>query len=282
MAKPKKSTKTVPKPAKVAKAKPRAKKSKEAKAPYVVPVPKPGKSTSLDFDAIKDDWKFAIRTPDDANVDAILASIKEQGLLENLVVDEDDVLLAGNHRYAAIKKLRKTEPETFDKLFPNAKIPVNRCPFSAKEKQAEAIAVALAENQKRQNIDPVAIKNYRDFLVKEMGLSKGRPKKDQLAISTLLRNAFKRSPRSIRRDIAKAKGIKPAVRGRMSKEELAKYLPSAVTPEEFAKLNGLERAQRLIFALDLSAAEKAVLQEWCGKTLRDQGKDITSKSAVSA
>ena len=73
------------------------------------------------------------------HVKSLKESISTLGLIEPLVVDQEKVLLAGGHRLAAIALLLDTEPDTFEKHFPNSAIPVRVMPFVAGDEPERAL-----------------------------------------------------------------------------------------------------------------------------------------------
>ena len=133
-------------------------------------------------------------------------SIKALGLIEPLVIDAQGLLLAGGHRLAAIKELKKGNPEIFSQHFPNAQVPVRMMSFSAKDDPELALQVELAENEKRVNYSKDQIErlaerlralNYRE--------TKGRPKKGEKALGPALAVAIGVSTRYVRKVLSDQK-----------------------------------------------------------------------------
>ena len=224
-------------------------------------------------------WSHAIREPDAPQTLALRLSIRDHGLLEPLVVDSRNVLVAGSHRLAAIKDLRESDPAIYKKRFPGGMVPVNRLAFDADEFPIEAIAASVAENQKRQALDADAIKRIKEHLQNDLSIhfGPGRPKNGQRAASTILSEAFKRSPRQIRAVDAKSrKGQGSADKGsnkpgggsrvsvdRQPVEVPAELLPEGMSLQRFQALPGFRRAQHLLLGLQLSDADFQEVAEWC-------------------
>lgn len=133
------------------------------------------------------------------HVTALVESIAALGLIEPLVVDQRSVLLAGGHRLAAIQQLQVSRPEKFAEHF-GAGVPVRMMPFDAAQTPDQALAVELAENEKRVNytrdqIERLAERlkalNYRD--------TPGRPAKGEKALAPAIAVAIGVSTRHVRR-----------------------------------------------------------------------------------
>lgn len=226
------------------------------------------KPETVMLDRIASKWEYQVRKLDPKHVADLLASIRAQGLLEPLVVDQDDVLIAGNHRYAAVVQLKEGFPDEFRRWFPRSQVPVNRLPYKASEHLEEAIAASVAENQKRQDLDPRSVKEYRDKLAKKFKLHVGRPKDGQTAMMAMLAQAFQRSPRYLRRVIQREEGRspdKPGPEALLSVESIPEplYLPEGVTAEAFEAMKPLERAKQYLVAQELPDADFQALSKWC-------------------
>lgn len=224
-------------------------------------------------------WSHAIREPDAPQTNTLRQSIRDHGLLEPLVVDAKNVLIAGSHRLAAIKDLRDSDPAIYKKRFPGGKVPVNRLAFDADDFPIEAIAASVAENQKRQALDPAAIQRIKQHLQNNLAIhfGPGRPKNGQRPASAILSEAFKRSPRQIRAVLAdarkprgsSAKGPdKPGGGSRVSGDPKQVQVPAELLPEglslqRFQTLPGFRRAQHLLLGLQLSDADFQEIAEWC-------------------
>ena len=112
------------------------------------------------------------------HVEELAESIAALGLIEPLVIDNQNVLLAGAHRLAAITHLKEQRPEQFAEHFADDLVPVRIMPFDAGADPEKALQVELAENEKRVNYSRDQIEKLatrlRELNYKE---TRGRPKK---------------------------------------------------------------------------------------------------------
>lgn len=138
------------------------------------------------------------------HVGELAESIAALGLIEPLVVDREGVLLAGNHRLAAIKllseaKLEEYEP-AFEENFPNSTVPVRMMPFSSKIEPERAFQIEVAENEKRRNYNKEEVAKFADRL-KSLGYqdSVGRPASGSKALGPALSVIIGVSSRHVRR-----------------------------------------------------------------------------------
>lgn len=158
-----------------------------------------GELSTLPLERIKN-RKSSTRTLNTNHVESLKESISTLGLIEPLAVDQEKVLLAGGHRLAAIALLLKTEPETFEKHFPNSAIPVRVMPFSAEEEPARALQVEVAENEYRRDYTPAEVRGIAERLVaagyKDV---KGRPKKGEKVLMPALSTVVGKNRRTIQR-----------------------------------------------------------------------------------
>lgn len=239
----------------------------------------PSTPETMLLDRIDDSWELRVRAIDPNHVADLLASIRDQGLLEPLVVDKSDLLIAGNHRYAAIVQLKEGFPDEFRRWFPRGQVPINRLPYKASEHMEEAIAASVAENQKRQDLDPQSVKEYRDKLAKKFKLTVGRPREGQPAVMTMLAQAFQRSPRYLRKVIQRTEGrgsSQPGPEDLVSAEAIPErlYLPKGETATDFERMKPVDRAKRLLLAMKLTEAEFQVLAAWCKRSRQQRNEDV--------
>jgi ParB family transcriptional regulator, chromosome partitioning protein len=132
------------------------------------------------------------------HVENLAESIAVLGLLEPLVVDLHSRLLAGGHRKAAIMSLRISNPNLFEKQFPNEMVPVRIMPFDADDDPERALQCEIAENEKRRDYTNTEIKSIAEKL-KQAGFValKGRPKRGQKALMPALSVVVGKSIRRI-------------------------------------------------------------------------------------
>ena len=134
------------------------------------------------------------------HVEELAESIAALGLIEPLVVDSRNTLLAGAHRLAAINTLKENHPEHYTGHFVDDLVPVRIMPFEADADPEKALQVELAENEKRVNyscdqIEKLAIR-LRELNYKE---TRGRPKKGEKALGPALAVAIGVSTRYVRK-----------------------------------------------------------------------------------
>ncbi|MBD2101028.1 ParB N-terminal domain-containing protein [Leptolyngbya sp. FACHB-261] len=152
--------------------------------------------SSLPLDQIKDRSQDT-RTLNQQHVVALSESISVLGLIEPLVVDQEEVLLAGGHRLAAIRHLAKTEPGTFKQLFANG-VPVRVMSLKVAEDPARALEIEVAENEKRRDYTPAEVRALADRL-REAGYVErpGRPAKGEKALKPALEIIVGKSLRTV-------------------------------------------------------------------------------------
>lgn len=168
---------------------------------------------------------------------SLAESIAALGLIEPLTVDSHARLLAGGHRFAALQLLRETdaakreaifrefiggevkisrtiiervhalytneqgEPfNPFEKHFPGGMVPVHRMPFDAEQDAARALAVEIAENEKRKDYTPTEVRGFYDRL-RASGYTdrEGRPRTGDRSARALLATVIGKSRRTVAR-----------------------------------------------------------------------------------
>ena len=158
-----------------------------------------GELSTLPLERIKS-RESNTRSLNTQHVESLKESISTLGLIEPLAVDQAKVLLAGGHRLAAIALLRKTEPETFEKHFPNGAIPVRIMPFIAEQEPDKALQVEVAENEYRRDYTPAEVRGIAKRLI-AAGYkdAKGRPKKGEKVLMPALSTVVGKNRRTIQR-----------------------------------------------------------------------------------
>lgn len=150
------------------------------------------------------------------HVEELAESIAALGLIEPLVVDSRNTLLAGAHRLAAINALKDNNPQHYAEHFIDDLVPVRIMPFEADADPEKALQVELAENEKRVNysrdqIEKLAIR-LRELNYKE---TRGRPKQGEKALGPALAVAIGVSTRYVRKVLNEEKTT-PARKNRNS------------------------------------------------------------------
>lgn len=163
----------------------------------------------------------ATRMLDPEHVIELAESISALGLIEPLAVDQKLRLVAGGHRWVALrllaeepskrsdlgKKILTTDEAAlslFARLDPLAvlsdPIPVHVLEFDSKKSPADALAVEIAENEKRRNYTSVEVHRLAETM-RNAGFrdTKGRPKAGEKALAPALAVVLGKSERTVRR-----------------------------------------------------------------------------------
>lgn len=140
------------------------------------------------------------RELNERHVEDLAISISVLGLLEPLVLDIKNRLLAGGHRKAAIYYLKERMPSAYSKHFPDDLIPSRVLDFDADRDSDLALQVEIAENEKRRDYTPAEVKRLAQQL-KLAGYvdTKGRPALGQKALRPALEVIIGKSQRTVRR-----------------------------------------------------------------------------------
>ncbi|MEM8831045.1 MAG: ParB/RepB/Spo0J family partition protein [Cyanobacteria bacterium P01_G01_bin.19] len=140
------------------------------------------------------------RPLNEVHVLELAESIVILGLLQPIVIDVKNRLLAGGHRLAALVHLQETSPQEFEQMFPNEAVPVRQMPFDVEENPELALQVEVAENEKRRDYTPQEVRTLAQKL-KAAGYtdSAHRPKKGEKALVPALKIIIGKSRRSIMR-----------------------------------------------------------------------------------
>ncbi|MEM7591366.1 MAG: ParB/RepB/Spo0J family partition protein [Cyanobacteria bacterium P01_A01_bin.83] len=135
-----------------------------------------------------------------AHVEALGESIAVLGLLEPLVVDSRNRLLAGGHRLAAIRLLKEQNPQAYQTHFPNEAIQVRVMSFDAEADPDLALQVEVAENEHRRDYTPSEVRALADRL-QNQGYKrlKGRPGKGEKSLVLALAFVINKSKRTVER-----------------------------------------------------------------------------------
>ncbi len=160
------------------------------------------KSGGVKLSEIKDRHLGDTRPLDENHVQELAESIEALGLIEPLVVDNQNRLLAGGHRKAAIEVIQQTNPKAFQTHFSGETVPVHILQFNSAKDQDLALAVETAENEKRRDYTPTEIKAIAERL-KAAGYEdvKGRPKQGQKPLMPALSVVIGKSIRTARRHL---------------------------------------------------------------------------------
>ncbi len=183
------------------------------------------RDSTLPLDAIYDRLSGDSRPLNFAHVDKLTESIATLGLIEPIVVDTQNRLLAGGHRRAAILKLRDEKLEIFNQQFANGKVPVRVMPFDSEKNPDLALAVETTENDQRKNYTKAEVLAIADKL-RSGGYtdSSGRPKKGEKRLKPALMVIFGTSLRTVERYLAEDEKTPPVggVSGEVSSKTIYK------------------------------------------------------------
>lgn len=134
------------------------------------------------------------------HVEDLMVSISVLSLLEPLVVDTRNRLLAGGHRKAAILLLRERMPIEYSRHFPDELVPVRVLDFDADRNPDLALQVEIAENEQRRDYTATEVKVLAERL-KSAGYSdtQGRPALGDKPLRPALTVIIGKSIRTVRR-----------------------------------------------------------------------------------
>ena len=156
------------------------------------------RSSSLEVDTILARQQ-STRDIDEGHVKALAESIGALGLIEPIVIDTGNRLLAGGHRLEAIKRLRTDNPGDFGKWFSDG-VPVRVMAFDAEASPARALEVEVAENEHRRDY---TVRQIRELVgrLKDAGYrdTVGRPRAGEKALGPALEVIVGKSMKTIRK-----------------------------------------------------------------------------------
>jgi ParB family chromosome partitioning protein len=134
------------------------------------------------------------------HVESLSESIAVLGLIEPLVVDQSGNLLAGGHRLAAIRMLKRDRLQTYYQHFPDDCVPIRRLSFKVEEDPDLALQIEIAENEQRRDYTAMEIRAIADRL-RRSGYAqlKGRPRQGQKALMPALAVVVGKHLRTIQR-----------------------------------------------------------------------------------
>lgn len=146
------------------------------------------------------------REPTEEAVADMAETLDALGLIQPLAVDRLGRLLAGKTRLLAIKALAKKNPERWDR------VPVRRFDLDAEAEPERALAVEIAENERRKDYAAAEIKALAERL-KAAGFhhKAGRPGKGKKALLPALGSVVGKSKRQLLRILEPEKPIKKEV-----------------------------------------------------------------------
>jgi ParB family transcriptional regulator, chromosome partitioning protein len=141
------------------------------------------------------------------HVEDLMLSIATLGLLEPLVLDRRQRLLAGGHRKAAIHLLKEKMPGAYAEHFPQELVPVRILDFDADQNSDLALQIEIAENEIRRDYTAKEVRTLAERL-KAAGYvdPKGRPAAGEKALRPALQVIIGKSIRTIQRYLKESEG----------------------------------------------------------------------------
>ena len=180
---------------------------------------------------IQDRYSGDTRELDLKHVAELADSIGALGLIEPIVLDNQNRLLAGRHRLAAIQHLKDTQADSYIGKFPGDQIPIQVMPFDAEANPNLALAIETAENEKRRDYTSAEIRAIAEKL-RSAGYEdiKGRPKKGQKPLMPALSVVVGKSMRTVQRHLYGSSDPSPSksatddalLKGKLLKQALTK------------------------------------------------------------
>lgn len=168
------------------------------------------RDSTLPLEAIHDRFSGDTRPLNPTHVGKLMESIATLGLIEPIVVDTQNRLLAGGHRRAAILKLRDESPDVFEQQFPSGKVPIRVMPFDSEDDPDLALAVETTENDQRKNYTKAEVLAIAEKL-RNAGYkdNSGRPKKGEKRLKPALMVIFGTSLRTVERYLSEDEKTPP-------------------------------------------------------------------------
>ncbi len=143
----------------------------------------------------------------DKRIRELAEDIRRRGLLEPILIDVENIVLAGKHRVLALRQLQEQNPAWFTDALPQG-VPYFRHDISYRTNPFEAGLLQLAANFNRaktptaQELRPHLLSLLEKMPHEVYHFGKGNPGKKQPVIPTLM-DAFGVSRRTIARALAK-------------------------------------------------------------------------------
>jgi len=177
------------------------------------------RDSTVPLSVIRNRFSGDTRPLNATHVDKLMESIAALGLIEPIVVDTQNRLLAGGHRKAAILRLQDEKPDVFEQHFADRKVPVRVMPFDSEENPDLALAVEASENDQRKNYTKAEVLAIAEKL-RNAGYkdSSGRPKKDEKRLKPALMTIFGTSLRTVERYLTEDEKTPP--RGGVSTQKV--------------------------------------------------------------
>lgn len=170
----------------------------------------------------------------DEHVTALSQSIAALGLIEPLVIDRHERLLAGGHRIEAIRRLEALDLDAYRQHFVDGLVPVRVLDFDAEAEPERAWKIEVAENEKRRDYTASEVQGFRERLLTLGFVEKeGRPKKGEegKSLHPALAAVIGKSIRTVRR-ILSEESSEARVAAKEGGPELARKLLKSIEKYE--------------------------------------------------
>lgn len=181
------------------------------------------------------------------HAESLVESIKLLGLLQPILVDRYNHLIAGGHRLRAYQILKEREGGDWNRIpaIVDQEVNAERDPELALQKE-------LAENEKRRNLTRTEVAGAASRLIAagyNQKRSRGRPRKDEKYLTPALAAAFGVSERHVRRLLTESEqGEQPQAQVDLSEvrvktlSSLDRYARGALGRPELAEDEGVQAA----------------------------------------
>lgn len=164
-----------------------------------------GKESTIELDKIQNRADDT-RPLNQSHIEKLAESIAILGLIEPLVIDQENTLLAGGHRKAAIAHLRETNHEAYQEHFRDDLVNVAVQPFKASEEPERALEIEISENEARRDYTREEVQAIAKRL-KAAGykMTPGRPRKGEKRLKPALMTIFGKSIATVERYLGESK-----------------------------------------------------------------------------
>lgn len=208
------------------------------------------------------------------HVEALAESITVLGLLEPLVVDIRNRLLAGGHRLTAIKILKEQNFKAYQLHFPADEVQVRVMSFDAEENPDLALQVEVAENEHRRDYTPTEVKTLAERLQKQgYKRLKGRPGLGEKSLMQALAFVVNKSKRTVERylqedsndteksatDVALSQERTALKKAYLSLQSWQKVMPEK--PETSKRQSLAKKLPGIMKLIDAAQAEIKIIEE---------------------
>ena len=186
------------------------------------------------------------------HIESLAESIAALGLIQPIAVDEENHLLAGGHRKAAIEYLKESNPDAYQQHFSSG-VPIHRYDFDAEKDPNLALAIETTENEKRRDYTPSEVRELAERL-KAAGFhhTRGRAVNGQKSLAPTLANIVGKSTRTVERYLAGKQDPNPTDDG---------FAKSKLNPTDDGFKRQLSHVLKAMYKLKSTPAKNKVQKE---------------------